>query len=128
MKTPGLRHLALAVDDFSAAYAELQAKGVNFAGEPQESKGNKVVFFTDPEGNYLPPPATRNAARVIRSPLPKRRILAQQVEVQPVLGERNPGRRLVIHAGDEAASAISGNRRSNSARIAASPLFMTILS
>jgi glyoxylase I family protein len=53
LKTPGIRHLALAVDDFESVYADLRAKGVSFAGEPQESKGNKVVFFTDPEGNYL---------------------------------------------------------------------------
>ena len=53
MKTPGVRHLALAVDDFDTAYALLQSKGVTFVGEPLESKGNKVVFFTDPEGNYL---------------------------------------------------------------------------
>lgn len=53
LKTPGLRHLALAVDDFDSVYADLQAKGVSFVGEPLESKGNKVVFFTDPEGNYL---------------------------------------------------------------------------
>lgn len=53
LKTPGLRHLALTVTDFDAAYAALQAKHVHFVGEPLDSKGNKVVFFTDPEGNYL---------------------------------------------------------------------------
>jgi catechol 2,3-dioxygenase-like lactoylglutathione lyase family enzyme len=53
MKTPGIRHLALAVDDFESAYADLQAKNVRFVSEPLESKGNKVVFFADPEGNYL---------------------------------------------------------------------------
>jgi glyoxylase I family protein len=53
LKTPGLRHLALAVDDFDSVYADLRAKGVSFVGEPLGSKGNKVVFFTDPEGNYL---------------------------------------------------------------------------
>jgi glyoxylase I family protein len=53
MKAPGLRHLALAVSDFDAVYADLRQKGVKFTGEPQESKGNRVVFFTDPEGNYL---------------------------------------------------------------------------
>ncbi|GIU76600.1 MAG: VOC family protein [Bryobacteraceae bacterium] len=53
MKSPGLRHLALTVDDFEAAYAALQRKGVHFLGEPTESKGNKVVFFADPEGNIL---------------------------------------------------------------------------
>ena len=53
MKTPGLRHLALTVTDFEAVYASLKAKGVSFLTEPAESKGNKVVFFTDPEGNIL---------------------------------------------------------------------------
>jgi glyoxylase I family protein len=53
MRTPGLRHLALTVQDFDSAYAALRSQGVSFAGEPQESKGNRVVFFTDPEGNYL---------------------------------------------------------------------------
>jgi glyoxylase I family protein len=53
LKTQGLRHLALTVSDFDSAYAVLQGNGVTFLGEPQESKGNKVVFFTDPEGNYL---------------------------------------------------------------------------
>ena len=53
MKAPGLRHLALSVTDFDAVYADLQKKGVQFTGEPQESKGNRIVFFTDPEGNYL---------------------------------------------------------------------------
>jgi glyoxylase I family protein len=53
LKTPGIRHLALAVDDFDSAYASLQAHAVRFVSEPLESKGNKVVFFTDPEGNYL---------------------------------------------------------------------------
>lgn len=53
MKTPGLRHLAVAVKDFDQVYADLKAKKVQFLTEPVESKGNKVVFFTDPEGNIL---------------------------------------------------------------------------
>ena len=53
MKTPGIRHLALAVSDFDSAYARLQEKRVAFQGDPQESKGNRVVFFRDPEGNLL---------------------------------------------------------------------------
>ena len=53
MKTQGLRHLALAVSDFDSAYARLRENGVSVLAEPQESKGNKVVFFNDPEGNYL---------------------------------------------------------------------------
>jgi len=53
LKTPGLRHLALTVTDFDTTYAALRAKNVNFVSEPLENKGNRVVFFTDPEGNYL---------------------------------------------------------------------------
>ena len=53
MKLPGLRHLALAVDDFDAEYARLRAAGVQFLDEPQQAKGVRVVYFADPEGNYL---------------------------------------------------------------------------
>jgi glyoxylase I family protein len=53
MKDPGLRHLAIAVDDFDACYGKLKSEGVQFTGEPTESKGNKLVFFTDLDGNYL---------------------------------------------------------------------------
>ena len=53
MKTPGIRHLALTVDDFDAVYAHLQSRNVSFVSEPQDVRGNRVVFFTDPEGNYL---------------------------------------------------------------------------
>ena len=53
MKDPGLRHLAIAVTDFAAVYSRLQAQGVRFEGEPVDNKGNKVVFFSDPDGNYL---------------------------------------------------------------------------
>lgn len=53
LKTPGLRHLALTVTDFEAVYADLKAKNVNFIADPIDAKGNKVVFFTDPEGNVL---------------------------------------------------------------------------
>lgn len=53
LKTPGLRHLALTVTDFEAVYADLKAKSVNFLADPIDAKGNKVVFFTDPEGNVL---------------------------------------------------------------------------
>jgi catechol 2,3-dioxygenase-like lactoylglutathione lyase family enzyme len=53
LKTPGIRHMAILVNDFEKEYAALRARGVAFAGDPLESKGNKVVFFTDPEGNYL---------------------------------------------------------------------------
>jgi glyoxylase I family protein len=53
MKTPGLRHLALKVNDFDAVLAHLRAKNVAFLTEPVDSKGNKLVFFSDPEGNIL---------------------------------------------------------------------------
>lgn len=52
-KTPGIRHLALTVSDFDSAHSKLQEYQVAFLTEPQESKGNRVVFFSDPEGNIL---------------------------------------------------------------------------
>lgn len=51
MKTPGIRHLAIAIDDFDAAYAQLQAKGVTFKAEPFTNQGNRLVFFEDADGN-----------------------------------------------------------------------------
>lgn len=53
MKTTGLRHLAIAVSDFDSVYQALKEKHVNFTGEPYGTQGNRVVFFTDPEGNFL---------------------------------------------------------------------------
>jgi glyoxylase I family protein len=53
LKDAGLRHLAILVDDFDAAYQKLKSEGVEFLGEPVESKGNWVVFFTDLDGNFL---------------------------------------------------------------------------
>jgi len=53
MKTQGIRHLALSVGAFEPALARLREKNVEFLGEPMESKGNRVVFFSDPEGNIL---------------------------------------------------------------------------
>jgi glyoxylase I family protein len=51
--TPGLRHLAIAVDDFDAAYAELKAKGAKILREPFENQGNRLCFFADRDGNLL---------------------------------------------------------------------------
>jgi glyoxylase I family protein len=51
MRTPGIRHFAIAIDDFDAAYADLQAKGVKFRGEPFTNQGNRLVFFDDCDGN-----------------------------------------------------------------------------
>lgn len=53
MKDPGLRHLAIAVDDFDAAYQQLRAKGVRFLTEEMNLKGNRLVFFADGDGNLL---------------------------------------------------------------------------
>jgi glyoxylase I family protein len=53
MKGPGIRHLAIAVKDFDAALAKLRTSGITFLTEPQASKGNKVVFFQDADGNIL---------------------------------------------------------------------------
>jgi glyoxylase I family protein len=53
MATPGLRHLAILVENFEPVYARLVQKKVRFLTEPAEKGGNKVVFFTDPEGNIL---------------------------------------------------------------------------
>lgn len=53
MKTPGIRHLAIAVADFDQAHANLQSRGVKFLGEPYENQGNRLVFFEDADGNIL---------------------------------------------------------------------------
>ncbi len=53
LKTPGMRHIAVSVDHFDSAYAELQSKGVKFAGQPYENSGNRLVFFEDADGNYV---------------------------------------------------------------------------
>jgi len=53
MKSPGIRHLAIAVDDFEAAHADLKAKAVNFLTEAYATQGNRLVFFSDADGNIL---------------------------------------------------------------------------
>ena len=53
LKDPGIRHLAIEVDDFDAAYQHLQGKGVNFVTEPINNQGNLLAFFTDSDGNFL---------------------------------------------------------------------------
>ena len=46
-------HLALHVDDVSAARSELEAKGVTFRGDTLETGVFHMAFFTDPDGNDL---------------------------------------------------------------------------
>ncbi|HTP89172.1 MAG TPA: VOC family protein [Bryobacteraceae bacterium] len=53
LKDPGIRHLAIAVDDFDAACAHLKSQGTSFLAEPYENQGNRLVFFTDADGNFL---------------------------------------------------------------------------
>ena len=53
MKDPGIRHLAILVDDFDAAQTDLQKKGISFLGEPINNKGNRLIFFADGDGNYV---------------------------------------------------------------------------
>ena len=54
MYDPGLRHMGIAVSDFDGAVASLRGRGVDFLGEPYASpQGNRLVFFTDCEGNIL---------------------------------------------------------------------------
>lgn len=53
VRTPGMRHIAISVADFDAAYSHLKMHGVAFAGEPYENQGNRLVFFTDPDGNLI---------------------------------------------------------------------------
>lgn len=53
MKDPGIRHLAIAVDDFDLAYAELKRKQVKFLTEAMNNQGNRLVFFSDLDGNIV---------------------------------------------------------------------------
>lgn len=52
-KVPGIRHLAIASDDFDAAHEKLKQQGVQFLGEPMNNQGNRLVFFNDGDGNLL---------------------------------------------------------------------------
>ena len=51
---PGLRHLALRVQDFEDAFGYLKERGVEFLSEPGIAVGGgRIVSFRDPEGNEL---------------------------------------------------------------------------
>jgi glyoxylase I family protein len=52
-KKPGIRHLAIASDDFDQAHESLKSKGVHFLGDPIFTMGNKLLFFNDGDGNLL---------------------------------------------------------------------------
>ena len=53
MRTPGIRHLAVAVTDFDAGHEDLKTKGVHFLTDVMDVKGNRLVFFSDCDGNIL---------------------------------------------------------------------------
>lgn len=53
LKDPGIRHLAIAVDDFDLAHQQLKSKAVKFLAEPYETQGNRLVFFEDGDGNFV---------------------------------------------------------------------------
>jgi glyoxylase I family protein len=53
MKDPGIRHLAVSVDNFDAALGELRNRGVQLLTEPLANQGNRLVFFSDGDGNIL---------------------------------------------------------------------------
>jgi catechol 2,3-dioxygenase-like lactoylglutathione lyase family enzyme len=46
-------HLALHVDDVAAARAQLEEKGVTFAGDTLDTGVCQMAFFVDPDGNDL---------------------------------------------------------------------------
>jgi glyoxylase I family protein len=52
-RDPGIRHLAVMVDDFDAAHRQLIAGGVRMEGEPFVNQGNRLVFFRDLDGNLV---------------------------------------------------------------------------
>jgi catechol 2,3-dioxygenase-like lactoylglutathione lyase family enzyme len=52
-KDPGIRHLAISVDNFDAATEELRKRGIEFLTQPTEVQGNRLIFFSDADGNYL---------------------------------------------------------------------------
>jgi glyoxylase I family protein len=51
---PGIRHIALRVKDFDAAFDQLKKAGVRFISDPIDAMGGgRIVSFRDPEGNEL---------------------------------------------------------------------------
>ncbi len=53
MKDPGIRHLAISVDDFDAAIEELRKRGVEFLTQPIDMQGNRLIYFGDGDGNFV---------------------------------------------------------------------------
>jgi len=53
MKDPGIRHMAITVNDFDAASEELRKRGIEFITQPTNVQGNRLIFFHDGDGNIL---------------------------------------------------------------------------
>lgn len=54
LETPGIRHLAITVDDFDAAAAKIKESGVEILQEPTTAPNGAItMFFRDIEGNIL---------------------------------------------------------------------------
>ena len=54
LEVPGVRHIALAVDNFDEAVAKAKAAGVEILKDASVgSNGIGTMFFRDPEGNIL---------------------------------------------------------------------------
>ncbi len=51
-KTPGIRHLAISVDDVDAGISDLESKGIKFLHHVEVGP-NRLAFFLDPDGNIL---------------------------------------------------------------------------
>src|ERR671916_347574 len=51
VRPPGAQTGFLLVEDFDAAYAQMQAAGVEFAGEPRVEAYGRVAVFLDIAGN-----------------------------------------------------------------------------
>jgi glyoxylase I family protein len=52
-KRPGIRHLAISVDDFAAAHEHLKSLNVTFLCEPFNLGANRLIFFNDGDGNLV---------------------------------------------------------------------------
>jgi len=52
IKTPGIRHLAVTVDDYDAGVKELRSRGVEIFSEVTAGP-NRLAFFRDPDDNIL---------------------------------------------------------------------------
>lgn len=50
---PGIRHIALRVDDMQEAHRSLQGKVLGLTDPAPAAGGGEIAFFHDPEGNLL---------------------------------------------------------------------------